>query len=114
MKTSSIKNKFSRYVQGGESTVTKRAVAWWERDHSIGKPAEDDLEITSLPAVYDGRPDLLSYDLYGRDDLDWVILQRNNIVDINEEFVTGAKIFAPSKTRMFGAILNKTIRYDEE
>lgn len=106
---SSVKSKESRYVQGGESTINQKSVGWWERDLTISVRSNGDYEIESLPVVYHGRPDLLSYDLYGHNNLEWLILQYNNIVDINEEFVAGATIYAPSKSRVFGSILVKTV-----
>ena len=104
---SSIKRKDSRYVQGGTSTINKKSVGWWERDQTI-EFADDDIIITALPQLYDGRPDLLSYDLYDNNNLEWVILQVNKIVDINEEFVAGATIRVPSRRRLFSSILTKT------
>lgn len=113
-KPSSLENKNSRYVQGGTATKNKRSVGWWDRDLELAERAKDDIIIASLPAVYAGRPDLLSFDLYDNNNLEWIILQYNHIVDINEEFVTGAKIIAPSRARVFSAILTKTISYGED
>lgn len=110
---SSLENKNSRYVQGGKTTRKKKSVGWWERDVSINEKRDDDIVIDALPAVYSGRPDLLSYDLYASNNLEWVILQYNNLVDINEEFVTGKRIVAPSRSRVFSGILTKTISYGE-
>lgn len=110
-KPSSVKRKDTRYVQGGTTTVKSNAVAWWERN--VIPTASDDITIKALPMLYAGRPDLLSFDLWGDNNLEWIILQFNNIVDINEEFVAGAVIKLPSRTRVFGAILTKTIDYSE-
>jgi hypothetical protein len=66
--------------------------------------------IKSLIAVYDRRPDLLAYDVYGRADFEWVILQYNNIVDVNEEFVTGATIIMPNRMRIIGDIMTNNLR----
>lgn len=110
---SSVKRKDTRYVQGGATTVNKKSVGWWERDENLSVTADDDVVINSLPATYNGRPDLLSFDLYGSNNLEWVILQYNSIVDINEEFVTGAKITAPSRTRLFSSILIKTVTHED-
>lgn len=110
---SSAKRKDTRYVQGGTTTVNKKSVGWWERDVNLLTMADDDIIIEGLPATYDGRPDLLSFDLYGSNNLEWVILQFNSIVDINEEFVTGAKIKAPSRTRLFSSILIKTVSNED-
>lgn len=110
---SSATRKNTRYSQGGKTSVSKKAVGWWERDVSICTPADDDIIIIALPLLYDGRPDLLSYDLYQSNNLDWIILQANSIVDITEEFVAGARIRAPSPRRVKGAILMKPINYSE-
>ena len=115
MKTnpSSVKRKDTRYVQGGTTTVHKKSVGWWERSATLIERAADDITILSLPALYDGRPDLLSFDMYGSNNLEWLILQFNSIVDINEEFVTGATITLPSHTRVFSSILTKTINHED-
>lgn len=110
----STRNRNSRYVQGGTSTVTQKSVGWWERNPTFSVRAVDDITVLALPMVYEGRADLLAHDLYGRSDLEWVILQYNNIVDVTEEFVAGATIVAPSKARVFGSILSKTIDYSED
>lgn len=108
---SSVLKKNTRYVQGGISDVTSTAVKWWEKREDILTDQVDDIPSFALPSIYHQRPDLLSYALYGRPDLKWLILQYNNIVDINEEFVTGAMITAPSVTRAFTDILTNPIVY---
>lgn len=110
---SSVRRRDSRFVQGGTSTVKEKAVGWWERKEGFNTRADDDIDIKSLPAFYNGRPDLLSYDLYQNNNLEWIILQYNNIVDINEEFVTGARILAPSPSRVNGAMLTTTVSSDD-
>lgn len=110
---SSVNRKDTRYVQGGTTTVNTKNVGWWERDGKLAEIADDDIIVYSLPVSYAGRPDLLSFDLYGSNNLEWVILQYNSIVDVNEEFVAGARITAPSRTRLFSSILIKTINYEE-
>ena len=110
---SSVKRKDTRYVQGGTTTVRSKSVGWWERSDALSKRADDDIIIFSLPAVYEGRPDILAYDLYENNNLEWVILQYNSIVDINEEFVAGAKIVAPSRERLFSSILIKTLSNED-
>lgn len=104
---SSLLKRRSRYAQGGISEMRGNFLAWWERDTNIAIPADDDDTILSLPKVYEGRPDILAYDLYGDVHLEWIILQSNNIVDLNEEFITGATIRVPSKRRVEFEILNK-------
>jgi hypothetical protein len=110
-KASSVKRKDTRYVQGGKAETTKKYVGWWERSNTLISSAPDDIVIDSLPLIYEGRPDLLSYDLYDNNNLEWIILQYNSIVDINEEFVEGARLVVPSVARVFGSILVKTLDY---
>jgi hypothetical protein len=105
---SSVLKQRSRYVQGGISEITDTAVMWWERDLSLSIPAADDYIINSLPMLYDGRPDLLARDVYGQEGLEWIILQANSIIDINEEFIAGAYIRMPSQARVQSSIIVKT------
>ena len=104
---SSVRKKNSRYVQGGDSDVGQNFIRWWER----AKLAEDDitdLEYT-IPVVYAGKPDLIAYDYYGRNDLGWLVLQYNNIVDVNEELCAGKVIKLPARNRVFYSILTKAV-----
>lgn len=105
---SSVKKKLSRYVQGGKTTVSDFAVKWWEIRLDIPKDDVTDIQYTLID-TYDKRPDLVSFDFYGKNNLDWLVLQYNNIVDINEEFVTGQVISLPSRNRVFYEILTNTI-----
>lgn len=102
----SLKKKNSRYVQGGVTEFTENKVNFWDRLQTFNEPTTTDVELVVTPE-YDTRPDLMASDLYGRADLEWIILQFNNIVDINEEFVAGAVIRAPSRERVFNSILSK-------
>ena len=43
------------------------------------------MQFDKYEIVGDERPDNVSEKVYGRDDLDWVILLSNNIIDINNE-----------------------------
>ena len=109
---SSAKRKDTRLVQGGSSTINKKSVGWWERDPNFVSYADDDIIIYSLPVIYDGRPDLLSYDLYDNNNLEWVILQFNRIVDINEEFVAGVRLRVPSRNRLYTSLLVKSVSHE--
>jgi hypothetical protein len=110
---SSVLRKDTRYVQGGTTTVSKKKVGWWERSPTFTERAPDDIVIQSLPVVYDGAPGLLAYDIYQSNNLEWVVLQYNNIVDVNEEFVAGARIVLPSPERLFSSMLIKTVTHEE-
>jgi hypothetical protein len=109
---SSVLKKNSRYVQGGDSDVFPNSIGWWEKRSDILTDQADDIQMT-LTMLYQGRPDLVSYQVYGRPDLAWLVLQYNNIVDINEEFVAGVVIQLPSKTRVLTDICTNTIGYQQ-
>ncbi len=104
---SSVRKKNSRYIQGGESEVGLKFIRWWEREKLVHDEITD--LVYTIPVVYAGMPDLIGYDYYGRNDLGWLVLQYNNIVDINEELVTGAVIRLPEKSRVFYSILSNNI-----
>lgn len=55
-----------------------------------------------ITVVYQYRPDLLAYDLYGDAGLWWVFAQRNpnNLKDPMFDFVAGKKIFIPQLTTL--------------
>lgn len=104
MADSSIKEKYSRYTQGGKTDVYTNRLGWWERQ-SIPL-ADDDITIT-LNARYAERPDLVSYDIYGKVNLMWLVLSYNNILDINTEFTKGKVIRLPSPQRVFFDLTTK-------
>ena len=103
---SSVKKKYSRYTQGGVSSVGERFIRWWERDKMPRDEITDLLYV--IPLIYAGAPDLIAYDYYGKNNLGWVVLQYNNIIDINEELVVGKKILLPSKDRVFYELLSRS------
>ena len=102
---SSLQNRTGRYKQGGTTTQTPTALTWWER--RIFTPADDDISIKTTP-TYIQQPDLIAYDVYGRTNLMWLVLQYNNIVDINEELFEGKILTLPSVSRLQTKILTKT------
>jgi len=105
METSSLNNPKSRYVWGGSvDETTNKKLGWWER-RNIPK-SDTDIRITITPE-YDRKPSLLAFDLYGKDTYGALILQYNNILDINTEFVTGVEIVVPPKSRVEYDIINK-------
>ena len=104
---SSVRKKNSRYVQGGESDSGVKFIRWWERE-SLGLDEITDLTYI-IPVVYAGLPDLIAYDYYGRNDLGWLVLQYNNIVDVNEELAVGKTIKLPDKGRVFYSMLSSPI-----
>lgn len=102
---STLRRKYSRYVQGGTSTLSGNKVAWWERREMVaGDINEERYTITSTTA---GRPDLVANLFYGSTELEWVVLQYNNIVDILEEFVAGKSIRLPSRNFVHTNLITK-------
>lgn len=93
-----------RYVQGGSAESFPKRVGWWERKPMAFTNSDVDFEIT---AKYNKRPDLLAFDIYGSARLQWLVLQFNSIVDINTEFVTGATIRLPLRSRVYSELLTK-------
>jgi len=92
----------SRYSSGGTTSYVGGRIGWWDR--TVFTPSDTDITYT-ISTKYDGRPDKLAYDTYGRDGLAWFILQYNNIIDYNTEFVTGATIKLPTTARTFTELL---------
>ena len=103
--TNSVLNQTSRYTQGGLTDVFTNRVGFWDR---FDMPrASDDLAFV-IDARTNIRPDLVSYDIYEKANLQWFVLQYNNIVDINEEFITGRRIVLPTPVRLLAAILTRS------
>lgn len=107
---SSLKKRRSRMLNGGTTEVKGNKLGWWER-RTIDTDEPTDVVVT-LTAEYDRRPDLVAYDYYGLINLTWLVLQYNNIVDIEEEFVEGKKILIPSRSRAITKFSNSSVRND--
>jgi hypothetical protein len=105
MAASSIQVRTGRYKQGGTTEFTPSTVKWWDR--RAFSTAVDDIPFTITP-TYISRPDLIAYEVYGRANLMWLVLQYNNIVDINEELVEGRVLKLPSVRRLQTEILTKS------
>lgn len=103
MATSSTYSKNSRYTNGGTSEVDGKFLEWWDR--KVFRHDNTDLFYT-LERQYVGRPDKLASVFYNDSSVWWLILQYNNILDINEEFVTGAVLRLPTKDRLQKDFLN--------
>lgn len=102
----SSQQRYSRYAQGGKVEKFVNRLGWWERTVYARQP--DDLVIM-IERKFHKRPDLLAHHLYGRANLMWVLLQFNNIIDIETEFVHGRIITAPSFSRLTTSILTGSI-----
>lgn len=104
---SSLNRKYSRIVLGGTTDVLNdgRELGWWEKKE-FPKNQNDDINFI-ITLEYSCRPDKISYYMYGREDLMWLVLQYNNIVDINEELIAGKTITLPSYQRTLYSLANE-------
>ena len=103
---SSLRKRLTRYLQGGTSELSGDKIAWWERKE-ISKPAMDDISIF-IDMVFAERPDLVAEQYYSTAELEWLVLQYNNIIDIKEEFVYGKTITIPSNSRVRNSITSSS------
>lgn len=105
---SSVRKRNSRYVQGGNTDVFKERLGWWEKRTDIETDQFKDT-IFVITKNYEHKPYLVAKIFLGREDLEWLVLQYNNIVDVIEEFVVGREIRIPSKGRVDFNILTKSV-----
>lgn len=92
----------SRYAKGGITEVKGDKLGWWDR--KVFPKSNSDIAFP-ITARHHLRPDLIAADLYGRDSLQWFVLQYNSIADIHTELVQGATIILPTRARLFGELL---------
>ena len=95
-----------RYVQGGSVELKGLRLGWWERKIYAKSPLDIPFIVTSK---YARRPDKLAYDMYGQANLQWFIMQYNNMSDLNEDFTVNTQIVLPTKSRLFGELLSKSL-----
>ncbi len=93
-----------RYNKGGTTAANGSNIGWWQR--TVFPTSADDM-VFNLPQKYEGAPDLLSYDVYGTDLLGWFVMQYNNLIDVENEFVTDVTIRLPTKSRLMSQLLSK-------
>lgn len=100
----STDNKKSRYVQGGETEEFQKRLGIWDRKTI---PYRDD-DITHVVSNEEaGRPDLISYNVYGTPDLMWLVLQFNNILDPTLELDVDTELRLPTPERVLLAIVTR-------
>lgn len=87
----------SRYIKGGTSVIMKDRIGWWNR--TIFEKSADDFQLVIGPK-YHKRPHLVAFDIYGKSELMWFVLQYNNIIDVTTEFVEGVSITLPLPRRV--------------
>lgn len=106
MKRSDQYNK-GRYSQGGKVSVLGGGtrLGWWER--KVLPKDSSDVPFTITPK-YKYRPDRLAYDIYGDSELQWFVMQYNNVTDLFVDFNVGKVVSLPTKTRLYTELLSKS------
>jgi hypothetical protein len=105
-KTNATDVRDSRYVQGGDTDRYPMRLGWWER--RLLERSDTDITVTVL-ASENNRPDLVSNRIYGKSTYVWLVLQYNNIVDVQTEFLTGTELVLPSPRRVALDIINRPV-----
>lgn len=100
----SVDRMYSRYSYGGSSGVFEDRTGFWQRQ--IYPKHDSDIKI-EIDSRYHKRPWLVAHDKYRNSELMWFILQYNNILDVEEEFVMGKTIVIPTLTRLYMEILSR-------
>jgi hypothetical protein len=101
---SSLQNPNCRMVRGGTPDTVGNFLGYWEKLEIPKDPITDETFTITLDFAF--RADKISYKLYGRDDFEWLILQYNNVIDINEELGVGAILIVPSYARTMYNLMN--------
>ena len=105
MTITSLDRRKSRYIQGGRTETFANRLGFWDRKIFERDSSDEKLIIT---AKYAGRPWVLAHDRYKDVNYTWFILQYNNILDIETEFVAGATIFLPTPYRLRIGLMSQT------
>jgi hypothetical protein len=105
MALTSITTRDGRYVQGGDTDQLPDRLGWWER--KLLTTSTSDIAVLIQPQFHQ-RPDKMAAVVYGKSSLMWLVLQYNNIIDVNVEFVTGATIMLPPPSRVQRELLTRS------
>ena len=100
----SVSDRFGRYVQGGETTVLQTRLGWWER--TVIEQDDDDITYI-IEQGEEGRADLIAFRIYQKPQLQWLVLQYNNIIDTVEQLKTGTVLRLPTQERVMLDIITK-------
>ncbi len=82
----------TRYTYGGTVDATPVGVGLWHKREFTYQ--DDDIEVTLTPYTA-LRPSSITYSVYGKDGLLWLLLQYNNIIDPVAELVPGKVLRLP-------------------
>lgn len=101
---SSLDNRYSRYVQGGETSINSVGLDWWDRRILPKDPTD---LIYYVENKYENRIDLLATIFYGDARYWWVIAQCNDILDPYFEITAGRMLIIPTKSRVLSNIFTQ-------
>jgi hypothetical protein len=89
-------DKNSPYYQTQQITNYVGYLDYWNGQYILPQPTDS---IYKIPFIYNHRPDLLSYELYGTSQLWWVFALRNpnQLIDPVWDFVSGLTIYIPAQ-----------------
>lgn len=87
----------TRYEFGGTVENNAVGVGFWTRD-TLPRRSDDIYVILDERTAL--RPNLITHRVYGRDNLVWLLLQYNNILDPVAELVPGKQLALPHPTRI--------------
>jgi len=104
----SLSKKYSRMLNGGTVEIVGDKYGWWER-RDMEKDVAGDIKVT-INEIFHKKPHLVSYYYYQTPTLFWLILQYNNIVDIDEEFIRGRVITVPEKYRALTELAGNNVQ----
>lgn len=87
----------TRYTIGGTVNTNPVGLGFWTK---ITLDHRDDDIIVILNEKMAKHPNILTQQLYGRDNLIWLVWQYNNILDPITELIPGMKIVMPNPIRL--------------
>lgn len=100
--TSSLDNKYSRYIQGGTTAAGTIGLGWWERKIFAKDPSD---QVYYVENRLEHRIDLIAHEFFGDSRLWWVIAQYNDLLDPHSEIVAGRMLVIPTKSRLYTELL---------
>jgi len=86
---------FSPNFLSFKNKSTKEIVSSPEWNAYCNQLISEPARVLIVPAGFEGRPDLISYEVYGIVDYWWVICAANNIIDPFEQLLAGKQIRIP-------------------
>jgi hypothetical protein len=112
----SLRQRNGRYSQGGYTDhhpeifgveSFPERLGWWEK-RNIARNYDDIFLV--IPKSTEGRPDLISYHVYGEPVYGWLVMQYNSIVDPIQELKRGITIRLPTPSRLRIYIISRPLR----